>query len=538
MQSTRSPKALIGHKLMMAFVGMETPPPHMLEALAARPLGGFSLFRPYNFTTPAQMRDLTDLLQRAAQQAGHPPLLIAADQEGGQLMTLGSPATQFPGNMALAAARDVPLTRSVGEAIGREMAATGIRVNYAPVCDLNTNPANPALGIRSFGSDPTLVGQMARAMVEGLQAAGVAATAKHFPGIGEAGVDSHHHLPVIDHPRERLDAVEFAPFREAIRGGVKMVMSGHFALPAVTGSHDVPATLSRGAMYDLLRDDLGFEGVTITDALDMGAITQGAGQIVDAVAAVRAGNDLLLIMPDREAEDRIEGGLGLAYSRGLFDDADLRASVDRILALKAWIAAHPQPDLDVVGCADHQALAQRAAERSVTLVRNEAGLLPLRLPGEARIAAIMPQPRDLTPADTSSYERPALGAALRQYHPNVDEIITSHPPTDQEIAAVRDTAASYDLMVLGTISASLDAQQAALAHALLALGIPVITAALRTPYDLAAYPQAQTHVCTYSIQQVALDALAAALWGQIPFCGSLPAEITGLYPVGYRVQGE
>jgi len=535
MLTDSSPSTLIGNKLMLAFVGMEAPPPYILERLAARPLGGFSLFRIFNFTTPAQVRSLTNLLQSTAQKAGHPPLLIAADQEGGQLMALGRPMTQFPGNMALAATQDLALARQVGEATGREMAALGINVNYAPVCDINTNPANPALGIRTFGEDPTLAGQMAHALITGMQATGVAATAKHFPGIGDVGLDSHHQLPVIEHTRDRLESMELTPFRLAIRGGVKMVMSAHLAIPALAGNRELPATLSPLVMTDLLRGELGFNGVTITDALDMGAITQGAGQIVDTIAAVRAGVDLLLVMTDRATQEQIEGGLNLAYSRGLFDDADLRTSVERILALKTWIARHTQPDLDVVGCADHQALALSVATQAITLVRDDAGLLPLRLPTEARIAAVLPQPQDLTPADTSSYEHPSLGAALQNYHPLVTEYITGHSPTEDEITAVRQQAANSDLIVLGTISASLNPHQQSLAHALLGLDVPVITVALRTPYDLAFYPESQTHLCTYSIQQQALDALTAALWGEVPIGGRLPTAIATLYPAGHGI---
>ncbi len=226
---------LIGYKLMLAFTG-HTPPARILDWIARRPVGGFSLFRPHNYDNPAQVRELTAALQRAAHEAGQAPLLIATDQEGGQLAAMGEGTTQFAGNMALGATRDPELARRVGRAIGLELAAMGVNVNYAPVLDLNTNPRNPSLGIRSFGDEPGPAAALGAAMVVGLQTAGVAATLKHFPGKGEAAVDSHYKMPVIAHSRERLDRVEMPPFKAGIDAGAKLLMTGHFAIPALTGT--------------------------------------------------------------------------------------------------------------------------------------------------------------------------------------------------------------------------------------------------------------------------------------------------------------
>ena len=521
----------VGYKLMLAFEGTEAPE-RILRWAAERPLGGFTLFRHYNVESAAQVRELTAFLQKTAQDAGYPPLLIAGDQEGGQLIALGDDTTPFPGNMALGATFDPALARQVGAAIGREMRAMGYNVNYAPVCDLNSNPANPSLGIRAFGDDPQAAAEMAAALVQGLQASGVAATAKHFPGKGEAAVDSHYQMPLIDKSREQLAAGELRPFQAAIDAGVKLIMSGHFAIPAITGS-DVPATLSRAVMRDMIRQEMGFEGVVITDALDMGAITQGAGQIIDVIAAVRAGVDLLLLKADPELEERLYAGLQLAWSRGLIGEEHVIPSIRYTHRLRKWAGEQPQPDLDVVGCAAHQQLARQVAERSITLLRDEAGLLPLRLNSAARIAAIMPRPKELTPADTSAYVRPSLAEALRFHHPRVDEFIVSHPPTETEIARLKAKAAQYDLLIIGTINASMDERQADLVNELLDTAAPAVTVALRAPYDLTVYPWSETHVCAYGILRPSMEALAAALWGDIPFTGRLPVEIPGLYPRGW-----
>ncbi|MFZ1398689.1 MAG: glycoside hydrolase family 3 N-terminal domain-containing protein [Candidatus Promineifilaceae bacterium] len=513
-----------GYKLMLAFEGFAVPQ-RIREWIVERNPAGFTLFRPLNVQNLAQVRGLTAELQTIATQANQPPLIIATDQEGGQLNALGEETTLFPGNMALGATRDVALARRVGQAMGRELAALGVNVNYAPVCDISSNPQNPACGIRAFGDDPALTAALAAALVAGMQAEGVAATLKHFPGIGQAKVDSHYSLPVLGHSRARLDEVELRPFRTAIAAGAKLIMSGHFAIPALTGSSELPATLSRAVMRDFVRDELGFDGIVISDALDMGAISQGAGQIVDVITAVRAEVDLLLLTSDEAVQERLYAGLQLALSRGLIDATHLQPSLARILALKQWLAQMPQPPLAVVACAEHQALAQEVANRSITLVRNGANLLPLRLEPDTKIAVIMPQPKDLTPADTSSFITPGLATAVRAHHPHVDELITSHPPTAAEIASLRYKAAGYDLLIVGTLSASLDGMQAELVNALLATAVPTITIALRTPYDLTAYPQAQTHVCSYSILPASMRALAAALFGTLPFAGRLPVHL-------------
>lgn len=524
----------IGQKLMLAFEGFEAPI-RILETLKCREVGGFTLFRHWNVESPAQVGALTESLQAAAAEAGRAPLLIAADQEGGQFVALGEETTRFPGNMALGATRDLDLARRVGYAQGRELAAMGVNVNYGPVCDVNTNPHNPSVGARAFGDDPTLVADLAAALIAGLQAVGVAATAKHFPGNGDSGVDPHYGVPVLPHGRERLEQVEFPPFQAAIRAGARLMMTAHVGVPALTSDETLPATLSRTLMHDLLREEMGFRGVLISDAFNMKAISQGAGQLVDAIVAVRAGVDLLLLPADAEVQERIYEGLRLADSRGLVEDHHLRPSLDRVLALKHWVASHAQPDLDVIGCPEHRQLEHEVAQRAVTLVRNRAGLLPLRLPADAAVAAIMPEPKDLTPADTSSLVQPTLAQSMRAYHPRVEEFIMGHPPTAAEIAALKERAAEYDLLVVGTMSAHLQPEQAALVQELLATGVPLIASAMRTPYDLLAYPQADSYVCTYSIQPCAMEALVAALWGDIPFRGRLPVTIPELYPFGHRV---
>lgn len=521
----------IGQKLLLTFAGTE-PSPEILEALRSRHAGGVTIFRYLNVAGPAQVRALTDALQQAAQASGQPPLLIAADQEGGQLIAIDG-MTEFPGNLALGATGSAELARRTGYALGRELAATGINVNYAPVCDVNVNPENPAIGTRSFGEDPAQVARMAAAMVEGLQAAGVAATAKHFPGHGDTVGDSHYGLTIVPHPRERLDQVELPPFAAAIAADARLVMPAHIALPALTDGAAVPATLAPQVLRGLLRDEMGFGGVIVSDSMFMGAIGQGGGLIVDAIGAVAAGVDLLLLQHDAIEEQRVYEGLAQAVRRGLLPEADVLASAARVLTLKRWLAGQQRPDLDVIASAEHRALAAETAARAITLVRDDAGRLPLRLPSSARAAVVVPRPIDLTPADTSSYVTCTLAEAARRYHPSIDEFVVPSNPSESDIAALRLRLVAYDLAIVGTINATMQPGQAALVNAILATGLPVIAVALRMPYDLAAYPSAPTYLCAYSILRPALDALADALWGQFSPSGRLPVSIPGLYPRGH-----
>ena len=284
----------IGQKLLLAFECKELTP-EVIAAFQKYLPGGVTLFRPFNIDNPSQLRALTDSLQSLARDLHLPPLLIATDQEGGQLMSIGD-GTPLPGNMALGATRSTELARRAGEVLGRELAALGINVNYAPCVDVNINPKNPVVGVRSFGEDPNLVGELAAALIEGMQSQGVAATAKHFPGHGDTASDSHHGLPTVPHQVDRLHAVEFPPFKAAIQADTKLIMTAHLGIPSIDGADAPPATLSQNILTGLLRHELGFKGVIITDALDMHAIRQGDLLGVDAVRAVNAGADLLLVM--------------------------------------------------------------------------------------------------------------------------------------------------------------------------------------------------------------------------------------------------
>ena len=328
-----------------------------------------------------------------------------------------------------------------------------------------------------------------------------------------------------------LDRREFVPFRAVFAAGARLAMSGHVALPAVSGRDDLPSTLSRAVMTDLLRGDLGFAGVTISDALDMRSLAQGPAQAVDVIAAVRAGVDLLLAAADPQALDRIEATLVAAAGRGLFAAAELEAASARVAALRVWIEAEgPAPSLDAVGSSANAALAAEVARRSITLVRDPGSRLPLRPGAGWGLLAVMPRPADLTPADTSSTVAPGLGAALRTRYEAVEDIVVEQRPDAASIGAVAARAAAAGAVVVGTIDGHRQPEQLALVEAIAATGVPIVAVALRGPWDVGRYPAGVTALATYSILPGSLDALAAVLAGEAMPEGRLPVRVPGAAP--------
>jgi beta-N-acetylhexosaminidase len=330
----------------------------------------------------------------------------------------------------------------------------------------------------------------------------------------------------VRHNAKRIRSVELVPFRAAVNSKVRLVMTAHIVMPALNGGSDeLPATLSPKILRDLLRKKMGFNGVIVSDALDMHAMEQGPGYVAEAMAAVAAGLDLLLFNHDLSRVEPAWRNLAQAARRGLLSADEIHASARRIMALKNWIKRQPQEPLTVIGCDEHLQLAKEVARKSVTLVRDTTGQLPLRIAPDEKIAVAMPRPEDLTPADTSSYVKPVLAGALRRYHARVDELSFAMNPAAEEIRALSERLAKYDVVVMGTINATAHPGQAELVQKLIKQGTRMITVALRMPYDLAVYPAASTYVCTYSILPPAMEALAEALFGQTPFAGSLPVTI-------------
>jgi len=443
--------------------------------------------------------------------------------------------------MALGAVGDVGLAQRVGAAIGRELRAVGVNVNHAPVCDVATNPANPALGIRSFGDDPAAVARLATATVRGLQSVGVAATAKHFPGLGDLELDSHHVLATVADraPRSRFDAVELVPFRAAIETGARLVMSAHVAAPTLDGDPTLPATLSRTIMTDLLRGELGFAGLSITDALDMGAIIKHYGNTGAAIMAVKAGADQLLQPLPQDVPAMIDS-LTAVVQRGEISEARIDQSVRKILAAKAWLGLDKVRTVDlnnvanVVGKKSSQDRAQEAADHSITAVRDRDHLLPVKA---SRVLSVV-YADDYDPITGRTFQStlatsfPGLRRATldaRSDSATVARVASQVDSADVVLFSpfIRVTAYKGELAIAEPVARLIKETAARKPTAVITFG---------NPYVLGQFPDIGTYVLAWGQWDVSQRAAARALAGQIPITGKLPIAIPPYHKVGEGVQ--
>jgi len=515
-------ETLIGVRFLVAFEGRQAPR-EVLELIAGRRTSGVILYRGRNIASPVQLRRLTATLQ-AAVPAGDPPLLVGVDQEGGQLEALGEGATAWPGNLALAAAASTRLARAVGRAIGLELAAMGVNVVFAPACDLLSPSAATVLGTRTLGDHPARVGALAAAMVRGIQSTGVAATVKHVPGHGAAvGPDPHVALPHAPAPASVL-ADHLAAFAEPVRAGARLAMLSHLVVPALGLDHATPASLDP-LVVGALRDELDFRGVTITDALDMGALGPHEALPDNVVAAVHAGEDLLLTVHSFDLVQAAQERLGAEARDGRLGEASLRSSAQRILRLRRAAARMAAPPLGIVGAPEHAALAREVAARAVALLCDPRRLLPLSHPG-VPVVVLQPRPRNLTPAETSQASSGSLAAALSQRGIPVTALELPFEPTPEETAQLLVPIRAAQLAIIGTLEAATHPAQARLVE-LAARHTPTIAVALRTPYDLEVYPPSVTAAATFGPQRPNIDALVDALTGRIRFRGQLPVLVGG-----------
>ncbi|MEU7996497.1 glycoside hydrolase family 3 protein [Micromonospora sp. NPDC049060] len=523
-----------------AAFGVETP----AEVVDQFHLGGVCYFSwSRNLDSPRQIATLSNGLQRAAVgdgTKGRVPLLVSTDQEQGVVLRMPAPAAQFPGSMALGAGRSPAAAREAAKITGRELRAVGIHQPYAPIADVNVDPGNPVIGVRSFGADPHLVSELTAAQVAGFQdGAGVTAVAKHFPGHGDTATDSHTDLPVIDHTRQEWDRIDAPPFRRAISAGVESIMTAHIVVPALDPSGD-PATLSPTILTGVLRGELGFRGVIVTDALNMAGVRRKYGDDRVPVLALKAGADQLLMPPDlRLARDAVLR----AVATGELTERRVDESVRRILAMKyrQGLARSPLVDVEqavrTVGAPEHLAAVARVTDPTLTAVRNDAGLLPLD-PAQRSVLVTGWNSAAFAPVETVADGFTARGARA-----------TARPatlPSDQTIAATAALAAGHDLTVVLTNKAwdttvtDPRGTQRRLVAALLGTGKPVVVVAVRDPYDVAYLPGVTTYLATYSYTRAAMDALVRALHGELSPRGRLPVTIptaegagTVLYPYGH-----
>lgn len=479
---------------------------------------------------------MTERLQAAAPV----PLLISQDMENGPGMRL-TDGTSFPKAMALGAARSPELAYLVGRATAAEARALGVHQSYAPVADVNVNADNPVINVRSFGADPGLVGALATATIRGLQDGGLIATTKHFPGHGDTAEDSHAELARVGGDRARLDAVELVPFRQAVDAGVMAVMTGHLAVPALDPTPGLPATLSHPIVTGLLRETLGFQGLVVSDGLDMNGVTDQfpIGEI--AVRALEAGIDQLLLTRDEQTAGE---AVMEALATGRLTESRIDASVQRILKAKAWAGlsgARPALRPDAGVRAHAQDLALDVARRAVTVVQDNGGPVPFVGDAAPRrvLTVLLDDGRDaetgaplvaalnarLPAGGTATARRLGLGDAQSAF----DDV--------QRLARDHDVvvAASFSRVRSGSGEVGLPERHRALLGRLLDGRTPVVLAAFGNPYVGVGLPPADAFVAAYGTGDPEQHAVAEALWGEIRVAGRLPVPVPGLYAEGAGV---
>ena len=486
-----------------------------------------------NIHTPDQIAETINELQRRAEI----PLFIVADQEGGMVTRFKYPFAVFPGNMALGATRSVDYCRRAAQAIAKELAAVGVNLNFAPCVDVNINPDNPIIGVRSYGESPELVAQLGIAAIEGYQSMGVLACAKHFPGHGDTSIDTHYALPVLRYDWERLNSVELVPFRAAIKADVASIMTSHIVFPAL--DEVFPATLSEKILMGLLRKQMGYDGLVITDCLEMKAIADGYGASEAAVLAVKAGTDILLAGHTLSFQREMREALIKAVKSGVISEQCIDESVSRILAAKRKYGLDSRRTADVallksaIGHPEIRRLEKEIAEKAVTLVRNQDGLLPLRLGESAQIAVVGMHPAtDL------------FAAAVRARHPNTKHVRISTSPDSEQLSKVDELIKESEAVLItlcpvepwthGLVD---EEAQAKFVNRVLQAGTPAIVVAAREPYGLRRFPQARTCIATYGYPEVSARAAADLVFGLVQPCGCLPVSVPNCVEYGAGIQG-
>lgn len=479
-----------------------------------------------NIGLPEALTRLTNSYQQTITEAGGLPLLIAIDQEGGRVQRLVEGFTTLPSPSLLTASNNPELISAVGSAVAEELRAVGINMNLAPVADLETNPDNPIIRRRSFGSDPEIAGAALAAYVDGLQAGGVLATLKHFPGHGDTSSDSHVELPVLPFDRERLLSSETVPFQKAMNAAAVLV--SHISFPEIEPQPGLPASLSSRIVQGILRDELHYEGIVITDALDMDAVDRQYDYAQAAVRAVQAGVDLVVVGPGvgLESQAAMIQAVIDAVQAGDISVARIRESAQRIVDTKArfglldWQPLDPGSAAERMNTAAHATLIDQLFQAGVTVVYDHHDLLPV--PPERSVAVVY--------LATRNYTVPACSA----YRDDVRWVAAAQRPGPDEIAWAADAARAVDTVIVFTDNAAENSQQQALVRALPPEKIVVV--ALSSPYDWQQFPDVAAYVLTHSPLPPAIPAACAVLFGAVPATGILPVTLSPDLPAGTRAQ--
>lgn len=515
----------VAQLLFIGFTGTDLPERNA-RFIEQHGLGGLILFS-RNVLSAAQTRALNESAQAAARRSRQGvPLAISIDQEGGTVVRMSEKAgyTHLPGNMAHGAADDERLTYRAARVMATEMRAVGVNWNLAPVLDVNNNPLNPVIGVRSYGSDPALVARHGKAAVRGFQAGGVAACGKHFPGHGDTSVDSHLALPVIPHDRARLEAVEFVPFRQAIAAGIDSLMTAHVFFPALEPQPGLPATLSKNVMTGLLRREMGFDGVICTDCLEMKAIADNYTPAQTACMALEAGVDALLLSHTWETQMAMFEALCEAVRSGRLSEERVAESACRVVRMKLTRQMGQVLDSGI-STPEHEATALEAARGAISVAWG-ADQLPL----PQRVVLILPRSILFAQVEDSRTELSDLVDGLAAAGLDLDAIDCPLSMEGLDADDVVRRAGPGGTVLFGAVGVGRHPQQAEFAARLSEAGCRVIALARRMPYDLNHFPRAVAGIAAYDDSPAMQKAAAEVLTGRITATGRIPVKLAPQAP--------
>lgn len=506
-------KQAIGQMFMVGIAGTQSDE-HFSSIVGKWDIGNVILFA-RNLQHARQARQLTAQLQDTIQQTTSYPAFIGADQEGGIVLRLINGATAFPGNMAVGATNNEQFALQVAYAMGQELLSVGINMNLAPVLDINNNPKNPVIGVRSFGSTVEHVTRFGRAALAGYQKAGIACIAKHFPGHGDTTVDSHTGLPIIHHSLNQLHSRELQPFAAAMRDGIDGVMTAHIAFPHIDRE---PATLSQRIMTELVRNELGFDGLIITDSMRMAGVAKQYGYGEAAVKAIQAGCDILLYSAMDEAEEEAIAAVHKAVQQGVISEERIYASAQRIIRAKKRLL---QEDCNTSGnLSAHQKLALQVSRSAITCIRDHGANIPLT--ADQPVTFVETKRRAITQVEDQITTH-GLQHQLTAFFPQAKYVAVGFNPDENEIQAAYDRIPPHHHVVIVTQDAWRHKGQYELLEVLAKRGYPaLIHVAARLPYDVHLVPSIETALCTYDTVPATIQALLEVLSGQIETHGSNP----------------
>ena len=507
----------------LIFVGFPatTPGKEFIHIVSEYKIGNVILFA-RNIESAAQVRQLCTDLQKLIRKETGNPAFISIDQEGGMVVRLSRDCTNIPGAMAVAATGNPKNAYAAGKITGREMHALGINMNLAPVMDVNSNPANPVIGVRSYGDNPQAVLEYGIKMMHGLNSEGVMAVLKHFPGHGDSAVDSHLALPTVSKTMEELEAIELLPFKKAIDSGAEAIMTCHILFPCIE-KENYPATMSSVIITGLLRERMGFKGLVMSDCLEMNAIKEYYGTANGALIALKAGVDMVLVSHSADLAEETVKLIESAVASGDLPLERLDEAVSRVLMYKAKYADYNIADenLSFVGCMDHRNEAMRISRESIALVRDKNGQLPVSGRNVLFIACHAVHSTNIISCKDKTFNFPDFMSARC----GGESLLINLIPQAEDVERVLSAAKGKDVVVFGTYNGHMYKDQFEVLNRLCMEHDNIIATVLRNPYDALMIDEKAAVLAIYECTPLSLETLAKVLTGEITPVGRVCVKL-------------